>query len=777
MKRRYSLLCLAQTISLYVLIPVSSVLAQIASDGTLPTNVTTPNNGDFTITGGSQVGGNLFHSFSEFSIPTNGSAFFDNASDVQNIISRVTGGSISNIDGLLKANGTANLFFLNPNGIIFGSNADLNIGGSFVATTANSVTFADGTAFSTTDSRTPPLLTVTAPIGLQFGDSVGSIVNRSQASPDGATNGIEGAVGLQVQPGKTLALVGGEVALEGGNLTAPGGRIEVGSVASNSLVNLDATNQPLTLSYQSVQNFQDVRLSQGATIDVSDLSPLMGTGDIGSGDVQVQGRSVTLTDGSQISSITLGSASAGTVSVTASESVELIGTSENGSISSNLNTLTFGDGNAGNLSITTGRLILRDGAAISTSSVVTPMQNPGSVQGRSGNLTINASESVEITGSSATGGFGGLITVETQTDGDAGNLEISTGRLILRDGAQVSAATTGGGQGGTLTVAASESVEVSGSLTGGDGQVTPSTLRASSQGAGSAGNLTIATGRLIVQDGAEVTVSGTETGTAGDLDVTANSIRLDNSGSLRAETEGGERGSIRLQSRDVRLRHGSAITTNATGSATGGNITIDTDTLVALEASKITANAVQGQGGNIQITGQDVFLSPDSKITASSQLGINGEVEINTPDIGIENGITQLEVSFVAPDQAIAGSCLARRNVEQGSFVVTGTGGLPDNPYNAIRGRYSMAGVQGLTPQARQPASSPSSNADYPLSPKETPTVPILNHWKLGDPIQEAQGMTVTKDGHIIVGTAPQLVAAAQAEDLVCHTSTQPRSG
>jgi hypothetical protein len=113
--------------------------------------------------------------------------------------------------------------------------------------------------------------------------------------------------------------------------------------------------------------------------------------------------------------------------VTASESVELIGTSANGSISSNLNTLTFGDGNAGNLSITTGRLILRDGAAISTSSVVTPMQNPGSVQGRSGNLTINASESVEITGSSATGGFGGLITVETQTDGDAGNLEISTG--------------------------------------------------------------------------------------------------------------------------------------------------------------------------------------------------------------------------------------------------------------------------------------------------------------------------------------------------------------
>lgn len=759
MKRRYSLLCLAHAISLYVLIPVSSVQAQITSDGTLPTNVTTQNNRNFMITGGSQVGGNLFHSFSEFSVSTNGSAVFNNASDVQNIISRVTGGTISNIDGVIKANGTANLFFLNPNGIVFGSNAELNIGGSFVGSTANNLTFADGTEFSATDSQTPPLLTVSAPIGLGFGNSVGSIVNRSVVSPRGATNGSGDSVGLQVQLGKTLALVGGEVTLEGGNLTAPGGRIEIGSVGSNSLVNLDATNQGLALSYEGVQNFQDVHLTQGATIDVTDLSPLRGTGDIGSGDVQVQGRHVTLTDGSQISSITLGSESAGTVAVTASESVELIGTSQTG-LSSNLNTVTSGNGNAGDLKITTKQLIVRDGAGISTASaVLLPTQTRSSVQGRSGNLTINASESVEISGSSVASRPSGLISVETFTNGDAGDLEIDTGRLILRDGAQISAATAGAGQGGTLTVAASKSVEVSGTITGEDGQVLPSTLRAASEGSGSAGNLKIVTGRLMVQDGAEVTVSAMETGTAGNLDVTAHSIRLDNAGSLKAETAVGDRGSIMLQARDVQLRHGSAITTNATDSATGGNITINTDTLVALEASKITANAVQGQGGNIQITAQAVFLSPDSKITASSQLGINGKVEINTPDIGIESGLTQLEVSFVAPDQAIAGSCLARRNVEQGSFVVTGTGGLPDNPYNAIRGRYSMAGVQGLTSPTQQQASSPTS-------------LP-LNHWKLGDPIQEAQGMTVTKDGHLIVGTAPQLVAAAQAKDLVCHTSTQ----
>jgi large exoprotein involved in heme utilization and adhesion len=260
-------------------------------------------------------------------------------------------------------------------------------------------------------------------------------------------------------------------------------------------------------------------------------------------------------------------------------------------------------------------------------------------------------------------------------------------------------------------------------------------------------------------------------GAAGNLEVRADSIKLDNSGSLRAETAAGDRGSIKLLTRDLQLRHGSAINTNASGAATGGNITINTDTLVALEDSDITANAVQGQGGNIQITAQGVFLSRESicvdsdiaacnsEITASSQRGINGTVEIRTPDIGIGSSVTQLEANFVAPEQVIAGSCLARRNAEQGSFTVTGTGGLPRNPYDSIQGEYKVSDVQGLPEVAQQPTASP--------SPK--PQASIANPWKQGDPIQEAQGMTVTENGRIIVGTAPQL-AAAQAKDLICHS-------
>ena len=168
------------------------IQAQVTSDRTLSTEVLTTNNLDFTIIKGNRVGNNLFHSFRELSVPTGGSAFFSNDLNVQNIISRVTGGSISNIDGLLKTNGSANLFLINPNGIIFGHNASLNINGSFVTSTANNIIFADGTQFSATNLQTPPLLTVSVPIGLQFGQIAQPIQ-------------IYGSTLEQVMPGNTLA--------------------------------------------------------------------------------------------------------------------------------------------------------------------------------------------------------------------------------------------------------------------------------------------------------------------------------------------------------------------------------------------------------------------------------------------------------------------------------------------------------------------------------------------------------------------------------------------
>ncbi|MCU0517230.1 MAG: filamentous hemagglutinin N-terminal domain-containing protein [Oscillatoria sp. Prado101] len=770
----HRLLWLAGNLALCCLIPVNSARAQIAADGTLPTSVTASHSGNFTVEAGSRAGNNLFHSFREFSVPVGGSVFFNNAPEVQNIISRVTGGNISKIDGTLRANGTANLFLLNPSGVIFGPNASLDIGGSFFASSASSLKFADGREFSATNSSSaPPLLTVSVPTGLQFGSNTGPVVNRSQATVVNSPTGQP--VGLQVQSERTLALVGGEVRLEGGNLTAPGGRIELGSVGGNSSVNLNPSNRGFALSYEGVQNFRDIYLSGGAAIDVTNFSPVGG-----SGDVRVQGRRVTLTGGSQIASFTTGAVSSGSIAITASESVELIGTGIRRDprgdlpVLTNLTTTTIGDGNAGDLTISTRQLIVRDGAGIFTSSVALPMQTP---QGRAGNLRVMASESVEISGSVPILGVSGL-SVKTRTGGDAGTLEITTGRLILRDGAQVTAATSGAGRGGILTVVASESVEVSGTGTDSKGEVLPSSLTATSASTGDAGNLTVTTGTLTVRDGAEITVSGTGTGGAGNLEVQASRLQLDSAGRLRAETAAGNRGSIRLDTGSTLLRHNSSITTEATGSASGGNITISTGTITALENSKIIASAIRGAGGNIQIDTRGIFRSADSEITASSQFGVSGTVTISNPEVNPSAGLVELPSAVQDPTKQVVVGCAAN---EGNSLTVTGRGGLPEDPTATVRGQTVWRDLQDFSELAQ-------GNQNSSLTPISFSFSPLAGR-RLGGEVQyprtvqsppnpqpqlvEATGWTIDAQGNVVlVASVPAPTAgSAPHRPPDCHTA------
>jgi filamentous hemagglutinin family protein len=144
-----------------------SAHAQIIPDNTLPINSSViPGCVACEINGGTVRNGNLFHSFQEFSLPMGGEAIFKNTADIQNIFTRVTGSNASKIDGFISTSGSANLFLLNPNGIIFGQNAQLNIGGSFVASTADSIKFLDGASFGTKILESEPLLTVSVPMGL-----------------------------------------------------------------------------------------------------------------------------------------------------------------------------------------------------------------------------------------------------------------------------------------------------------------------------------------------------------------------------------------------------------------------------------------------------------------------------------------------------------------------------------------------------------------------------------------------------------------------------------
>ncbi len=814
----------------YLLAPTSTS-AQIVPDATLPDNSSLNNQGSInTITGGTQTGNNLFHSFKQFSVPTGNTAYFNNAPEIQNIFSRVTGGFVSNIDGLIRANGTANLFLINPNGIIFGSNARLNIGGSFLATTASSIKFADDTQFNAKTPQASPLLTISVPIGLEFASNPGEV--RVQGTGHNLSLGFSAIrrsilTGLRVQPGKTLALLGGHVVLEGGSLIAEGGRIELGSVDSGS-VSFSPTTDDWTFSYEGALNFNNINLSQRALVDVSGTR---------GGSTQLQGANVTLMNGSVILSQNQGGQPAGSLKVNASESLELSGTSSNGSIPSILRTETVGSGDGGDINVSTGRFLVQGGAGISSRTYSI---------GKGGNLTVNASESMQLLGFSR---FNPLITsnvsASTSASGNAGNIKLSTGRLTLQDGGTVSSLTRGAGSGGKVIVDATNSVELAtsvelinsglnygptvlsatafnlgdaGSLeintptfvVGDKTLVNTSTLGSGSAGSiiinvpgsvevsgaigssavkadpttqqlfgsppipsGASGDVTINTGRLNLIDGGLISVRNQGSSRAGQLKINANAIKLDNQAEITASTESGQGGNIEINSDDwLLMRRNSQISTNAGNAQAGGDggqINIDTTFLIAppLGNSDITANAFEGRGGNVNITANAIFglvprsreelqtllrtdnpneldpaRLPSSDITAISQTNpsLSGDLTIITPNIDPTNGLVDLPTAITDLSNSIGQQCANTVGPEANKFIITGTGGFPEDPTKPLNGQTIWTDSR-LFLTTEKPSSPPSPATQ----PTDSTAVPLT----------EASLVDINSKGEAVLTAAP----------------------
>ncbi|MBD2340522.1 S-layer family protein [Calothrix sp. FACHB-156] len=726
------------------------VHAQITPDNTLDTVVNGSSN--YTITNGARVGNNLFHSFSQFSIPTGGSASFNNLTDIQNIFSRVTGGNISNIDGIISTNGNANLFLLNPAGIIFGPNASLNVGGSFIATTANSIKFTDGTEFSAVQSAGKPLLTMSVPVGLQMRQNSGGItveglghglITGSFTPLDRSQN----PTGLQVKAGNTVALIGNQVNFSGGIMTVNGGgHLEIGSVQQGE-VGLNATLRGWVGNYSQIQQFNDVHLAQKSLLDTSGNN----------GSIQVQGKNISLSEGSTLLLQNLGAQSQG-ITVHATESLNLTGNAPQQGLSSAIRIENLGIGSSGDVVVFANQLSMQDGARINnlnfttaiggnikvdvedlidingfifavpseTSVIGTVATNSGKAgdinissgnlrltsggnvnsvtagSGESGAILINTTGLIEVTGNNPLVLAPSGISSTTFSTGNANSILVNTSRLIASDGGSLGSGTLNRGLAGNVTINASEFVEVRGKA---PGSIRASNIASSSEildpilqatfklppiPSGDAGALTINTPSLRVTNGAFVSVKNDGPGKAGDLQINANSLLLSNQGNISASTASGNGGDVRLNLQEYLLmRHDSLISATALGKGNGGNLSINSPVIVGLENSDIIANAVQGRGGNIDITTQGIFglkyrnqLTSESDITASSQFGVNGTVNINNFGVDPNSSLIELPANVTDSSQQIASGCA---DTNGSSFIATGRGGLPQNPLQEVR--------------------------------------------------------------------------------------------
>ena len=650
--------------------------SQIVPDNTLGAEnsiVNSSPDGVDTIAGGATRGGNLFHSFDRFSVPTNGTAFFNNATNIQNILTRVTGGSISNIDGLIRANGTANLFLLNPNGIIFGQNAQLNIGGSFVASTANAIQFGEQGFFSATAPNAPPLLTVN-PSAFWFNQArAAAIENNSIADAGSDPAGNSGYFGLKIPNDKSLLLVGGDLKADGGGIVAFGGRVDLAAIAGTGTVGLDVNGDKLSLSVPDSLPRADVFLTNGTGF-------LVASG--GGGDIAITARNINMNNSFLIAGILedLGSegAQAGDITLTATDSITLTNVSQ-------LSNSTSGQGNSGKIQIVAGDTVSFDGRDnsdrfpsgafsrvnagatgnsggidISAGSLVissrAQLSSNTESRGNAGNITIEARDQVSL--------FNSILISEVSEEGGIGNggdINIKTGTLLLKNGSALLSDLENQGSAGNIKIEARDAVILegkgpsarSGSLQRGNivaNQITatvdPREVEIDTGGKG--GNISISTGTLSVTDEGFIRVSTFGKGDAGSIDINARQLSLKGGAQISASTfDSGKAGNLLVTGADLveligtgaeGFSSGLFTQVNSEASGDGGNLTVETKQLNIRDGARVSVSSFgSGAAGNLNITASDLQLD-NGTLEATTTTGDRGNITVRSRTIGMRRG-------------------------------------------------------------------------------------------------------------------------------------------
>ncbi|RUT10219.1 hypothetical protein DSM106972_007140 [Dulcicalothrix desertica PCC 7102] len=607
------------------------------------------------ISGGASRGVNLFHSFREFNIK-DGGAYFTNPNGIENIFGRVTGGNASEILGKLGVLGNANLFLINPNGIIFGKNASLDVKGSFVATTANAIKFGNLGFFDASVKNVPSALLTVNPSAFLFNQISNQPINSIQVNK----------TSLSVPNDKSLLLVGGDIKLNNSLLNVPGGRVELGGLLGEGTVGLNNIDNILQLNFPdnvtrasvslindsevyvrasdggsialTAQNFNmsgnsrllagiesglgsinsqagDIKIDATGTISLTDLSLIANTirpGGIGkAGDIIINTGSLSLTTGAQLQSRTRGQGSAGNVTITASDTVSFKGVIGDGGSNSGITTRvespeTVGD--AGDINITARSVSLTNGAGLQTTSFG---------QGNAGDVNINARDTVSFDGVSNDGRPSlAESNIQRNAVGKGGNVNITTGNLSMKNGATLVTATYGKGNAGSININARDTVSFDG--VGRNRGSTAAVSITQSRTEGNGGDINITTGSLSVTNGALLDASNLQgIGNAGNININArDTVSFDGTGSNGVSStafssiEGrgavGKAGGINITTGLLSLTNGAVLSAVTTVPQDGGDITLNANTLEAINGGQVvTTSFSSGKAGNINVNVND----------------------------------------------------------------------------------------------------------------------------------------------------------------------------
>ena len=636
----------------------------------------------FEVGGGTVSGTALFHSFDTFSPGTTGVWFrLDPLNPAQNsvrtVIARVIGGNRSLINGELRLTGgsSPDLFLINPSGITLGTGAQLSLPGAFTASTADSVVFENGVTFSAVAPAAAPLLTVSTPLGLQFGRTPASIT----------------ASDVTLANNQGISLIGGDITLDNGQLETTTGAILLGSLAEPGTISLNgdaiATTPNTTLGNILLTNDFDINTTDGGSASVlthnltltgnseietalaaSTTTPgaggitLTATGDIrvddGSrittelatgatvtgGNIDLTAQSLSVLGGSRIQTETDSTLPSGDITLRVLDHLTIAGFSGTGSIS-RIQTVP-GDGDGGDISVETTDLTLADGGRLSVET---------REAGNSGNIVVRATGDINIYGESPAGT---VSRIDAESDrrgsGNGGNVTLETTNLRLSGGGRISVETESAGDAGDISITARDTIEIAGDSS--RGFTNRLAAESDDTGSGQGGSSFIDAAKLRLLEGGRVSVETESSGDAGQLIVRArDSIEILGRSPVqgfvsRLEAEvnedgSGRGGSILVETGLLRMDGGGRIAVDTDGAGPGGTGVIRADTVVMsgtspLNPTQITAaSTTDSPAGSLLIEAGTLSLSDRAVIEVSGAgSGGAGNLNVSSDRVLLRNG-------------------------------------------------------------------------------------------------------------------------------------------